>query len=88
MRAIRKQLIKRTLDMISDIANRENKEEYNTFWENFGRNLKLGVIEDAANKDALAKLLRYVLYILLDLFALVNSSSGNMFVPANLQQTK
>ncbi len=59
VRAIKKQLIKRSLDMIAEIAGREKKEDYETFWEAFGRNLKLGVIEDSSNRDALAKLLRF-----------------------------
>ena len=65
VRAIRKQLVKRSLDMIADIASRESTQEdgkvgdYTTFWEAFGRNIKLGVIEDAANRPALSKLLRF-----------------------------
>lgn len=59
VRAIKKQLVKRTLDMIASIAERENKEDYKTFWESFGKNLKLGCIEDQANRDTIAKLLRF-----------------------------
>lgn len=32
--------------------------KYDTFWKQFGKNIKLGVIEDAANRNKLAKLLR------------------------------
>jgi heat shock protein beta len=75
VRAIRKQLVKRSLDMIADIAQRAPTsqanadsdkgssspavDDYTTFWEAFGKNLKLGVIEDAANRPTLAKLLRF-----------------------------
>jgi heat shock protein beta len=34
-------------------------EKYNLFWENFGKNIKLGVIEDSSNRNRLAKLLRF-----------------------------
>ena len=53
--------------MISDIAKRskdandtsEGPDDYTTFWEAFGRNIKLGMIEDAANRTQLSKLLRF-----------------------------
>ena len=44
--------------MLKEIAARDN-DDYDTFWDAFGRNLKLGVIEDAANRDALGALLRF-----------------------------
>jgi len=33
--------------------------EYSTFWKNFGKNIKLGVIEDSSNRNRLTKLLRF-----------------------------
>eukprot|EP00798_Chlamydomonas_sp_ICE-L_P023848 gene23848-9404_t len=59
VRVIRKQLVKRSLEMITDLAAKEGGEDYNTFWENFGRNIKIGVIEDTENRDKLSKLLRF-----------------------------
>lgn len=67
VRAIRRQLVKRTLDALTSMAERcatEDKEEgkvddYTTFWEAFGRNIKLGVLEDEGNRLVLAKLLRF-----------------------------
>jgi heat shock protein beta len=39
---------------------REEKiEKYNTFWKEFGKNIKLGIIEDASNRNKLAELTRW-----------------------------
>jgi heat shock protein beta len=45
--------------MIDELASKEDSEDYKTFWENFGRNIKIGVIEDEENRKKLAKLLRF-----------------------------
>lgn len=37
----------------------DGEDKYETFWKNFGKNIKLGVIEDASNRNKLAKLLRF-----------------------------
>jgi len=34
-------------------------EKYSDFWKHYGKNIKLGVIEDASNRNKLAKLLRF-----------------------------
>jgi heat shock protein beta len=36
----------------------EEEDKYEIFWKNFGKNIKLGVIEDSSNRNKLAKLLR------------------------------
>ncbi len=42
------------------IAQREkNKNIYSTFWEEFGKSIKLGVLDDRTNKNQLLKLLRF-----------------------------
>lgn len=38
----------------------EGNAAYNKFWEEFGKNIKLGVMDDAANRGKLVKLLRFV----------------------------
>ena len=54
--AMRGALTKRVLDMLGKLAK---GDEYDKFWGEFGQVLKEGVIEDFANKDKLAKLLRF-----------------------------
>jgi heat shock protein beta len=36
----------------------EQEDKYEIFWKNFGKSIKLGVIEDSSNRMKLAKLLR------------------------------
>ena len=43
----------------ADKKEDEKSNKYNEFWESFGKSIKLGVIDDRANKAKLAKLLRY-----------------------------
>jgi molecular chaperone HtpG len=55
---IKSALIKRSLDMLEDLA--ANKpDEYADFWKTFGGVLKEGIIEDSANRLRIAKLLRF-----------------------------
>jgi molecular chaperone HtpG len=55
---IKSALVKRTLDLLEDLA--ANKpEEYAEFWKTFGAVLKEGLIEDPSQKERIAKLLRF-----------------------------
>ena len=54
--AMRSALTKRVLDMLMKLAK---GDDYEKFWGEFGQVLKEGVVEDFANKDKLAKLLRF-----------------------------
>jgi len=56
---IRKRLIKKTLDMIRDVENDEDESKYTMFWNNFGKYMKVGVVEDDANRKEIAPLLRF-----------------------------
>lgn len=56
--AIRTALIKRILSMLEQLAVDE-KEKYQKFWKEFGQVLKEGPGEDFANREQIAKLLRF-----------------------------
>merc|ERR1712117_629933 len=62
LKVIKKKLVRKTLDMIKKISD----DKYGEFWKEYSTNIKLGVIEDTANRTRLAKLLRFT------------SSSGNL----------
>ncbi|XP_042021714.1 heat shock protein 90-5, chloroplastic-like [Salvia splendens] len=60
VRIMRKRLVRKTFDMIQDLSESESKEDYKKFWENFGKFLKLGCIEDTGNHKRITPLLRFL----------------------------
>jgi heat shock protein beta len=56
---MRKRLVRKTFDMIEEISEKDDKEDYKKFWESFGKFIKLGCIEDTGNHKRLAPLLRF-----------------------------
>ena len=56
--SMRGALTKRVLDMLAKLAKNE-PENYNNFWKEFGQVLKEGPAEDFANREKIAKLLRF-----------------------------
>jgi molecular chaperone HtpG len=56
--SMRSSAAKKVLGMLTDLAA-NNQEKYATFWQEFGRVLKEGILEDAANRETIAKLLRF-----------------------------
>merc|ERR1712141_966217 len=57
LKVIRKNLVKKCIELIEDLA--EDKENYKKFYEQFGKNLKLGIHEDSTNRKKLSDFLRY-----------------------------
>lgn len=74
LKTIKKKIVRKALDMIKRLADAEKAkrggeeldeetaalaDKYTTFWKEFGKALKLGIIEDATNRNRLAKLMRF-----------------------------
>ena len=57
LKVMRKNIVKKCLEMFAEIQ--ENAEDYKKFYEQFSKNLKLGIHEDAGNRTKIADLLRF-----------------------------
>ena len=56
--AMRSANVKRVLSMIEDLAE-NHKDKFATFWKEFGKVIKEGVVEDHANRERIAKIMRF-----------------------------
>merc|ERR1712072_1530788 len=57
LRVIKKNLVKKCLEMFTEIS--EKKDDYKKFYEQFSKNIKLGIHEDSTNRAKVAELMRY-----------------------------
>merc|ERR1712217_514916 len=57
LKVIRKNLVKKVMEQIEEIA--EDKDSFKKFYDQFGKNLKLGIHEDSTNRKKIAGHLRY-----------------------------
>merc|ERR1712241_392810 len=57
LKVIRKNIVKKVMDQIEEIC--EDKDNLKKFYEQFGKNLKLGIHEDSTNRKKLAGYLRF-----------------------------
>merc|ERR1711968_19577 len=57
LKVMKKNIVKKCLEMFQELT--ENEEDYKKFYEQFSKNLKLGIHEDSQNRGKIADLLRY-----------------------------
>ena len=59
MNVIRKNLVKKCIELFNELADDEDKTKYTTFYDSFQQSIKMGIHEDTNNRNKLVKLLRF-----------------------------
>lgn len=59
MKLIKKNMVKKCIEMMTDLAADEDKSKFETFYGQFNKNIKLGVHEDTKHREKLMELLKY-----------------------------
>ena len=57
LKVIKKNIVKKVIELLTELS--EDKEKYSQFYEQYSKNIKLGIHEDNNNKVRLSKLLRF-----------------------------
>ena len=57
LKIIKRNMVKKCLELIQEVS--ENEEDWKKFYEQFSKNIKLGIHEDSNNREKLASFLRY-----------------------------
>ena len=57
MKVIKKNIIKKCLELFTELSS--DTDKYKKFYEQYSKNLKLGIYEDSTNRSKIAELLRY-----------------------------
>merc|ERR1711990_647533 len=76
LKVIRKNIVKKVMDQIEEIC--EDKDNFKKFYEQFGKNLKLGIHEDSTNRKKLAGYLRFYTSASCDDFASLSDYVSRM----------
>lgn len=59
VKVIKRNLVKKCIDMFTELAEEEDQTEFKQFYEQFSTSIKLGIHEDSKNREKLSKLLRF-----------------------------
>ena len=57
LKVIKKNIVKKCIELFNEL--KEDKEEYKIFYEQFSKNIKLGIYEDSSNQEKLSNLLMF-----------------------------